>query len=77
MEGDLFIGEATCRNILRRQEMRRGVSVAPAAFKDSLLQTVDVLFFPSPSLKERKSRWDDQTQSSSEEKKKEIVIKSV
>lgn len=30
--------------------MRRGVSVDPTAFRDSLLQTVDVLFFPSPSL---------------------------
>lgn len=69
MEGDLFIGEATCRNIRRRQEMRRGVSAAPAAFRDSLLQTVDGLFFPSPSLNKRKSRSDDQSQSFLERKK--------
>ena len=53
LEADLFIGEATRKNILCLQEIRRGVSVAPTAFRDSLLQMFDALFFPSPSLKEK------------------------
>lgn len=56
MEADLFIGEATRKNILCLQEIRRGVSVAPTAFRDSLLQMFDALFFPSPSLKEKEEK---------------------
>lgn len=56
LEADLFIGEATRKNILCLQEIRRGVSVAPTAFRDSLLQMFDALFFPSPSLKEKEEK---------------------
>lgn len=49
-EGDLFMGEATLRKMRCRQEIRRGVTGVPPAFRDSLLQVDEVLFLPSPSL---------------------------
>jgi len=44
------MGEATLRKMRCRQEIRRGVTGVPPAFRDSLLQVDEVLFLPSPSL---------------------------
>lgn len=49
-EGDLFTGDATRRKIRCLQEILRGVTGVPPAFRDSLLQVDEVLFLPSPSL---------------------------
>lgn len=49
-DGDLFTGDAIRRKMRFLQEILRGVTGVPPAFRDSLLQVDEVLFLPSPSL---------------------------